>query len=65
MALPIALFLWLLPLLGVAITSVKSRQRPCRRQLFRHAEPDRLSGNYIDVFQQLADRRNTSSIRSR
>ena len=36
-ALPVALFLWLLPLLGVALTSVRPASDLGPRQLFRHS----------------------------
>jgi hypothetical protein len=56
-ALPIALILWLLPLLGVAMTSIRP-QRFRRRQLFRLAVGfESPSQNYAAVFTQSRMRR--------
>jgi multiple sugar transport system permease protein len=48
-ALPIALFLWLLPLLGVALTSVRPGVRPRAGQLLRHALGIAFE-NYVFIF---------------
>ena len=49
-ALPVALILWLLPLLGVAMTSLKPSSDLAGGQHFRAAELSRLFPNYGDVF---------------
>lgn len=49
LALPIALFLWLLPLIGVAVTSVKPASDLAAGNYF--GMPSRLAfSNYVDVF---------------
>ena len=55
-AVPIALIIWLLPLIGVAVTSVKPASDLAAGNYFGLPSYLALLSNYADVFTQLADR---------